>query len=110
VIEAFHAKRYRKEAAAWAAEGRLSMSIRPDHLLKLLDATTVSARPSQLQQQIDELRREILDLRSKLANETLRANRAYADGHAKGVLENIEEVRRLRAAAATSVSRNQSQS
>lgn len=106
-MDAFWRRKYRQDAAAWAAEGRLAMSIRPSHLLELLQDFRPAPSPTELEQRIDAMRIEVLDLRRKLASESERANRAYAEGHAAGVLENIETVRKLRAQIGTRTAKAQ---
>lgn len=107
-MDAMQRRKYRKEAAAWAAEGRRAMSIDPAHLLILLDEYRPPPSPTEMQRLLDQTRRELKETQSKLRVESDRANAAYAQGHAAAVLEQAETVRRLRADLSLAQTRAQS--
>lgn len=98
---------YRREAAVWAAEGKLAMSIRPAHLLELLDAHRPLPAPSAQEQRIEQLRREILDLRAKVLSESDRANRSKQEGFVAGVHAHAAELTHLRTRAARATALHQ---
>lgn len=106
-MDVFWRKKYRKDAALWAAEGKLAMSVQPKHLLALLDEYRPPPQPHELQSRLDVMARELVGLQGKLRLESERANAAHAIGHAKAVRENGDEVKRLRAEVAQLRARNQ---
>lgn len=104
-MDTFWRKKYQREAAMWAAEGKLAMSIQPNHLLDLLREHRPPPDPTETERRLEALRRELRETQGKLRAESERANGEYARGHAAAVIETAAEIRTLRAQAATARAR-----
>lgn len=107
-MDDYRKRKYRREAALWAAEGKRAMSVDPQHLLELIADFRPPTPPTELERRIVRLQGELAHAQAQLRQESDRANRAHAQGYAAGVLEQDKTVRELRAQIAKKTAKDQS--